>query len=512
MAQPTLIWLMTSFEVGTADLWFQRVTVRLIILGILSICAHAVVSTFIFRVPTSGWRDLALLAIAGLGFMVAVLWARHGVRRWLLLVGSRLDRIPAARFWFIVLAMGVGLRIAWWHVMPADGGGFGDAKANWDLATRLVRDGVYEVNTSFGTFRGLYPPGLPLTLAPLIALLGESRAVVLVANIAFFLFGLCFIYLSCRRLADEPSARMVALLTAVLPNLFMFASRPLKEPLVIAMLSAFTYAVVHANDVGTRQSAFIWAFAGGVSFGAAILTQSSLAPLVFIVIALDCILLRHSGRMARLSGIILGAFRVIVPWTARQTIIFHKLVPLTTGSGWSFYTANNPASLGGFTDYTAFFPDLLSVPEGDLSAVSFQRGLDFVNEQPERFSELVVRRQLLMTCCLDDAASLSLREAHSSKAAVACGQMVNCVAWLAVALTILVNCRSLTVAADRAPVVAVVLALPIGTFLIHSVMESGSRHMTMHFGAWLIALAIGLAARPAQSPQLHSDKESSLHG
>lgn len=503
---------MTSFEVGAVDKCSQRVTVRLIILGILAICAHAVVSTFIFRVPTSGWPDLALLAVVGLAVMVGVLWTRHGVRRCLLLVGSRLDRIPAAQFWFIVLAMGVCLRIAWWHVLPADGGGFGDAKANWDLATRLVRDGVYEVNTSFGTFRGLYPPGLALTLVPLIALLGESRVVVLVANIAFFLFGLCFIYLSCRRLADEPSARMVALLTAVLPNLFMFAARPLKEPLVIAMLSAFTYALLRAQDVGARQSVFFWALGGGLSFSVAVLTQSSLAPLILVVVILDCILLRHSGRMARLSGIILGAALVIIPWTARQTIVFHKFVPLTTGSGWSFYTANNPASLGGFTDYTAFFPELLSVPEGDLSAISFRRGLGFVHEQPERFGELVVRRQLLMTCCLDDAASLSLREANSSNAAVACGQMVSCIAWLAVALAILVNYRSLAVAAERAPVVAVVLALPIGTFLIHSVMESGSRHMTMHFGAWLIALAIGLAARPAQSPQLHSDKEISLHG
>lgn len=481
----------------------HAILARAILIGIGLLCLHGLYSTLVYGVRTEGGLEKILPATAATLFLCAIYRWRESLARLFGLAAPALVALPSLRFWLMTLSLGIVVRVLWWQFVPFHNT-MGDPPVNLQLAKNLLEHGRYISGTTFGTWRGLYPPGLPLALLPFLAAFNDVALAVLVANLCFFLTAVLFTYLACRRLGDEAHARLAALVLAGLPNLFMYASLPLKEPLIVAELAAFSYALSRLFQAEGRAAVLRWALAAGLALGMATLTQSSLAPAVGIVVIIGWLGASHRHRKTQTLALILGAALVIAPWSLRQSLLFGKFVPLTTGAGWSFYTGNNPVSQGAFTPYEFFFPDLLSIDERDLSAVSFQRGATYVKDHPERFVELAARRQLAMTCCLDHAQFETLNTARYTGWEMDFWKCVVCAAWLGLITVTLVNFGDLMRLAARTPALSATLALPLLSFATHSIMEGSTRHMTMHLGVWVLMMVLSLYghASRAASPAL----------
>lgn len=480
-----------------------RLARRSVLLLALGICALAPFSTAVYGVRTQG----AMPKLALVGAVIAAGWAlwrfRAALRRAAGAAAEYLARMPAPQFWLLAWGGGALLRLLWWTSVPPVLPEAGDAVVNWRIAQGLIERGEFVAETTFGTWRGLYPPGLPFTLVPFIVAFGSVAVAVLVANLCFFALGLFFVHAGCRRLAGAGPARLGALILALLPNLVAYASQPYKEPLLVAQLAFAVYALARAHDASSLRGIAAWAAGGGMALGYAILTQSSLAPALGLIALLGLLDRRSRWPAVRAGALLLGAALVIAPWSVRQSATFGKFVPLTTGAGWSFYTANNAASQGAFTAWPDFFPDLLQTPERDLSQVAFERGTAYVAAHPKHFAELTARRELMMTCCLDTGVFDSLKAAGFPDAAYDGWRIPACLAWCALAMLVLLHGRALAAAALAEPMPAIALALPATAFVVHSVMEAGNRHMVMNLGAWVTAAMVGLArgARPAADPK-----------
>jgi len=466
---------------------------KAIVVSAVFISLHGVFASFINRLPSSGPATLGLLVLGAALFLLLIYRFRDALQQLLNWTLGLLMKCRADHFIAFALVTGVTLRVMWWYFVPVTLV-WGDAPANWALANNLIEKGTYVVTTTFGTWQGAYPPGLPFALVPLILLFGKGPIAVLCAQLIFFVWAFSIILPLGRRLAGEPAARFAAILLALLPNLIMYASQPLKEPLLIAELLTFLYGVMRSNEAAAQRSVIRWGLFAGAFFGLAVLTQPAVAPILVIAVILFWLQFEPSQRISRICAVVLAAVLVIAPWSVRQTIVFGKFTPLTSSGGWGFYTGNNPASRGGYTPYELFFPDLLTIPERDRSAVTFLRGLDYVIANPKHFAELIVRRQILLTCCLDDAARNSLSPAGYGTRTVALWQGFACAAWLFLAVLIIFNRRALMRAASSSPIVVMALSMPLVTFLLHSIMEAGSRHMIMHMGVWIIAASVAGAA------------------
>lgn len=469
---------------------------RVIVFGALAICVHGVYASFTYSVRTEGWLA-KLLLVAGATLFLGLLYRwRAPLARTVGRAAPALAALPAWQFWLGTVLLGLTARLLWWQFVPFREALLGgDPLVNLRLTRGLLEHGSYGATTTFGTWQGLYPPGLPLALLPFVAVF-DTAVAVLAANLCFFLAGLWFIYRACRQLGDEAHARLAALILAGLPNLFMYASLPFKEPLLVAELAAMTYALSCACQAASRAATLRWALAAGMALGLATLTQSSLAPALAIVATVVWLgAARPSHRHLLALALIAGTVLTIAPWSARQTLLFGKFVPLTTGAGWSFYTGNNPASGGGFTPYEAFFPDLLSIDERDVSAIAFQRGMAYVKDHPQRLLELAARRQLSMTCCLDHAQADTLATAGYTGASVNFWKLLVCAAWLGLIAIALLHVGDLLRAVSAAPALAATLSLPLLSFATHSIMEGGTRHMTMYIGVWVLMAVLAVQAR-----------------
>jgi len=71
-------------------------------------------------------------------------------------------------------------------------------------------------------------------------------------------------------------------------------------------------------------------FLAGVMLGLAALTRPTLLPFLFLLVLFTCF---RSQQRAFIGKLVLAAILVIAPWTVRNYIAFHKLIPIAT-LGW----------------------------------------------------------------------------------------------------------------------------------------------------------------------------------
>ena len=466
----------------------------------LSICALAIVSTpgYLLNVPLT---LMVLVAIASLSVLGAMLWYRQPIFKLLVDACDSLAKIPVGWFWFSALSAGLLLRIFWFALFPFETSGGGDSPINWALAVRLVSDGVYFAETHWGDFRGLYPPGLPFLLAPFAALFGGHGLGVLAFQCCLFIWTALVIHAIVRRYGGEGPARLAMLITALAPQLFMMAPLALKEPLIVACIMTMLLGLLRSEECHGTKARAAWAAAAGICLGWGVLTQSSIALFIPGILLFGVFFLEKRQRFFRIFIVVAMAITVIAPWSIRQTLIFDSFTPLTTGGGWSFYTGNNAASWGYFTPPDQFFPDFHEIPERDISRVSFDRGLSFIEENPVKFVELAIRRVLMQSCCLDEPAYFSV-DRDSPIRPIA--QAISCLAWFLIVSIILLRSYHVIRAAQKDGLIALAFCIPSGSFLLHGLFEASSRHMAMHLGVFIVAAALVIAA-PGPRNNVRSD-------
>jgi hypothetical protein len=132
----------------------------------------------------------------------------------------------------------------------------------------------------------------------------------------------------------------------------------------------------------------------GLAVGLAILLRQVVLPvagLLFVYI------LWKAWRRVQWRHILVAAGVIavlILPWTVRNYLVFHRFLLLNSQAGQVFWTANHP-DLGTQWEYAPMFPipaDLQGADEVTLNDELMRRGLQVVVENPGRFVQLSLSR------------------------------------------------------------------------------------------------------------------------
>jgi 4-amino-4-deoxy-L-arabinose transferase-like glycosyltransferase len=244
----------------------------------------------------------------------------------------------------LALALRVALVLATPHFAPRE-----DSVVYDTGAVSLADTGHFFPGSLPTLHRGataFYPPLFQLALAAVYKVVGTSAHTRWEAGRLFeALLGAAAVLLVYRiavRLWRPRVALMAAALAAISPPLVMVGSSSLlSESLFIPLVLAAALVALRFHADPRMRLALL----AGVLVGAAALTR---ANGVFLVIPIGFLLWlkrpRFSLRALAPPLIALAAtLAVLIPWTVRNAEVFHRFVPLDTGTGYTLDGTFNPA-------------------------------------------------------------------------------------------------------------------------------------------------------------------------
>jgi 4-amino-4-deoxy-L-arabinose transferase-like glycosyltransferase len=258
----------------------------------------------------------------------------------------------------------------------------------------LADHATYPASTLGGP-TAFYPPGFPVLLALVYRAVGAGSmstrwAAGRIAQALLGVLAVALIYMIGRRLKGRMVGLTAAGLAAVYPPLVLAGSSLMSEPLYIALtLAAVLAALVHRQSPrGLR-----YAVLAGVLAAVVAMTRGNgiffVLPLVFLVWSERP---RRSWSSLRAPLALLAATLIaLAPWAIRNTIVFHKFVPLGTETGYAFSgTYNNTAR--NDHKYPALWQPTLGptlrlhadrrLNEADISNRLITQSIDFVRAHP----------------------------------------------------------------------------------------------------------------------------------
>jgi 4-amino-4-deoxy-L-arabinose transferase-like glycosyltransferase len=257
---------------------------------------------------------------------------------------------------------------SWWPATPAN-----TPTAFWSFLYTLYLAGVYGV---FGVH-------------PLVARLIQA----IVAG----LLGPWLIYRIGRRVFGSTAGLVAAGLMAVYIYFVYYNAALMTETFhILATLWALDLTMALAENLAWRRWALL-----GLALGIAVLLRQVI--LFFVPFLLLWLLWAGRGRvrLRHLAVPLLVILMLILPWTVRNYLAFHRFVLLNTNAGFAFFWANHP--IYG-TNYVPLLPangpsyqdlipqELRGLDEAALDNALLRRGIGFVLDDPLRYALLSVSR------------------------------------------------------------------------------------------------------------------------
>jgi len=387
-----------------------------------------------------------------------------------------------------IISLGLVVRLLWVMTFPTLPRS--DTATYVGLAYKLYRLGEYSVA---GTY-AYWPPGYPFFLFAHFKLFGPYLWVAVLANCWLYAATVVVVYVFARRLAGAGAgaARIAMLIIALWPNYIFSAGLASKETLLVLLLPLSIYLVLRAHEASSAPGRIGAAFAAGLVFGMASLTQPSTQLLVVPVLVFELLALtKWSNLVIRMMCIALGMAIVIGPWTVRNFHVFNRWVPISTNGGSVFYRANNPSATGGYIREGEYSLEWL--PEIEWSSLGYKLGVEWIRSYPLEFVSLVGRKQKLFLGDDANGAYETLRRGHEDvDSRYVAFKLICQLFWLGLWVAIIAGlwlARKTRLSQD--PKLALMLLTCLCLFAVHSIFESGGKyHMP------LIAFLSLLAALP----------------
>ena len=185
-------------------------------------------------------------------------------------------------------------------------------------------------------------------------------------------------------------ALMAAGITAFYAYFIYFSATLMTDGPYLVTLAWALILTLGLADQPTRWRWAMW----GLAVGLAILLRQVVLPvagLLFVYIVWKA--WRHvQWRHILVAAGVIAA--LILPWTVRNYLVFHRFLLLNSQAGQVFWNANHP-DLGTQWEYAPMFPipaDLQGADEVTLNDELMRRGLQLVAENPGRFVQLSLSR------------------------------------------------------------------------------------------------------------------------
>jgi len=402
-------------------------------------------------------------------------------------IGIRVGRTTALvstiniQFWVSgCLLIGVILRLGGVAIAPDFDSLFSDSAAYWDLAQKLAVGEPYD----HARGRSFWPPGLPLLLAPFIAIFGATKWVMIFLNIIIYIATSYVAFFLAKRLAGDSTARMSILILAIWPNYILYASIPAKETVIALLLPAAVLLYLLGTKLASGERNWRWLnFAScGACLGFAALTHPATTLFGFVFIGYEMLSsapLRQKVIRVMIAGIV--TVLVICPWTIRNYAVHGEFVPINTAGGIVFFAANNANATGGWIPLHSFVDaELQQSDEIRKNRLAYKRAFAWINENRLRFVELIVLKQTRFLCCDDTSAFLLFNHPlapHVAKPLLfEWFALVSNTFWLFLALLILYGAmRKMRLSSPRVPVMLLCISGIVYFLIIFGLFESESK-------------------------------------
>jgi hypothetical protein len=201
-----------------------------------------------------------------------------------------------------------------------------------DVALQLSQGHGFALEESRGPTAGLAPL-YPALLALIYWLFGTSATPVMLAHTVIGALTCALLFLLGSRIFDRAVGLVAGVLLALYPPRLIWSSFRMTESLLVLLIVASTLAIVALFQSPSHRRAI----GGGVFIGLTALCNAVivLLPLVLLLVAavsrrLRPVYLRHLLALVAVMGL------VILPWTVRNYVVFHRVIPVRWGAGVTF--------------------------------------------------------------------------------------------------------------------------------------------------------------------------------
>ena len=252
-------------------------------------------------------------------------------------MGSTISRLPwrAAGIGLLLLMLISGII---YSVMLPTQARFPDEAEYLHLAGHLVRGPGFSMDGVHLT--AMRPPGYPFFLA-VIETLGGGVVAVRIAQYLFFAGTVLLVWWICRRRVPTANLLIVTGVVMLYPVLF-YTCATLYPQTLAGFLFILSLALLLATPRGILLN-----LATGLTYGALMLVVPTFALTLIVILAVAWLL--KIIRWHEAIPILFGASLLVGIWTARNEIVFHRLVPFASNSGENLLIGNceNTIPYGG---------------------------------------------------------------------------------------------------------------------------------------------------------------------
>lgn len=307
---------------------------------------------------------------------------------------------PTGRAPWIVVAVGVALRLAWATVGARSPQGLADPGIYYRTALRIADGSGYVSINDHPT--AYYPPGYPWFLGSFqwvlerVGLGSHTVGAIAVAQALLSGVAIAAVIVVGDRLGGRRVGIAAGAVLALWPNLVVHSSLMLSETLFVTLLSLALAGIVTLRGATGR---FVWwrAVLAGGALGAATLVRPQVL-LAAAAIVLGWVICRLPWRdvLARTAVLVVGVMVVVAPWTIRNAIVFGELIPVSTNDGDNLCVGFSTETTGYFTmPESCNTVELYTAgPEAELrrQATTRDRALEFIRRHPAELPELTWKK------------------------------------------------------------------------------------------------------------------------
>ena len=425
-------------------------------------------------------------------------WRKGDAARELIARSLRfMPQSPGLAWLLWIILLGIALRVLISAALPANL--VSDSRHYFDLANKLAVGADYADPTG----RAFYPPGLPIALAPLVAVFGS--AAVLWYDLITFAGTAVITFVLGTKLADRRGGLMAAFLIAIWPNFVFAAPILLKECLLALLWPAAIYFYLCASGAVSETRACWFAILAGGAIGYAALTQPSCALLggCFAIYSLLTVGWRRRTAICVLFAA-LGAGAVVTPWLIRNYLVFEAFVPIATEGGVNFYMVAQRSSDGRWSANYEIPEALerLTSDELERNRRGFILGVAEIVDHPAYFLSTVVRKPLyIFGQDMKNSYFVFERGEVGTDEAYALAYWTSGGFYLAIVILITIVAMRRNYRKDASPVLLLLWMFLLYPIVAHSLFEAGERH---HYAALSIMAIFAAMAMGARVPRKES--------
>lgn len=306
---------------------------------------------------------------------------------------------------FIIFCLALGIRLVYLFQIKSNFPG-------WDTPTidPLYHD-LWAKQIASGNILGAGPffraPFYAYFLGLIYAIAGPSFTVSKILQHIIGAISCALIFLFADRFFDRRTAVLSGIVSAFYWVFIYFEDELLLDSLLVFFSIILVWSLIRAAEKPTLKRFF----ASGLILGLAAITRPNYLAVIPLLFFWTTITYRKDLRtaVARFLVFLAGSLLLILPVTARNIIVGHDIVLISSQGGINFYIGNNPYADGTSAIMPQFGPTwqyadceyLAKIETGkigremkqsEVSSFYYKKALDFIIHDPARWAGLMFRK------------------------------------------------------------------------------------------------------------------------